>query len=137
MYYSFNEIFDSVFGTADDDFKALRRGYGGAHPFSCQCLSCTFVKLTAAPTTDFLLTQEMPGVKKENVSVTLKANLLNIKWTSRLGESKNFSTTISKHFDLDKLDCSYDNGLLTIKVPLKKQLPQEPPEIPETKIEIK
>lgn len=112
--------------------------YGGGHPQSCQCLSCFVDRQLAAPKRPFYFTVELAGVKRANIDVTLKGEFLNIKWTTRLGELKNSSTLIgSKYYDLDKISCTYEDGLLKVMVPLKDLEPEIPPNIPEKKIEIK
>lgn len=130
---SFNSLFDEVFGPT-----RLLDSVPRVHHSRCTCLSCHFAQVLAPPTSDFLLTLEMPGTKKQDVSVTLKGDLVRIEYTTRYGESKAHTTSIgSKYFDVSKLDCKYEDGLLTIKAPLKKIKPETPPEPPETKIEIK
>ena len=136
---TFDSLMNNVFSSLDDDFRLLRQGYiGGTHPYSCYCLSCTFTKVLAPPDKDFFLTVEMAGTKKKDVKVTLKGDLLHIQYTTRLGELKSHSVTVgSKYYDLDKLESSYEDGLLTIRAPLKKAKPELPPEPPEKQIEIK
>lgn len=135
---SFNSLFDSIFGTSQDDFRLLKQSYGGTHPYSCNCLACYYNKVFTAFDKDFRLTMEMAGTKKSDIAVTLKGEVLNVKHTTRLGELKEYSVTVPrKYYDLDKLECAYEDGLLTVTVPLKKIKPEAPPEIPETQIKIK
>jgi HSP20 family molecular chaperone IbpA len=116
---------------------------GGTHPYACTCYLCrgsTWHPLQEykGPQHDFWFDIEMPGTKKESISVKQKGGIINIAWDSRLGERKTQSLPIgTKYYDMEKLSVTYRDGLLKIHCPLKAEFPPEPPQEPEIDIEIK
>jgi len=138
----FNSNFKSIISSVWNNDEKYNCGGMWIHPIGCQCSGCKVdwmevLKFTG-PTTDFITWLEMPGTKKKDLSIKLKGSILTVKYTTRLGEAKTYTCTISeKFYEVDKLSCSYEDGLLTIKAPLKKEKPPEPPQEPEIEIEIK
>lgn len=116
---------------------------GGGHPYSCTCFLCRSsswnpLKEYQGPQHDFWFVIEMAGTKKESISVKQKGGIINVVWTSRMGELKNQSLPIGdKYYDMEKLSVTYTDGLLKIHCPLKQERPPEPPQEPEIDIEIK
>lgn len=89
------------------------------------------------PTRPWESSLELAGIKKANIAVSVKGDFVKIKWTTRLGEVKDIQTFIGgKYYDMDELECKFEDGLLTVIVPLK-QAPPEPLAEPEKQIEIK
>jgi HSP20 family protein len=75
---------------------------------------------------------QLPGVKPEDIELTARQNSLTIKsqhsstkeekkenWVVKEIRSGSFgrSITFDKQIDIDKIDTSYENGVLTISVP--------------------
>lgn len=124
----------------------------GQHSSTCNCSTCqSFTSLSrlvvgewpplwagySAPTVSFSYDIEMPGTKRESIVAKLKGETLKLSWSTRLGEGKTQSIPFDKTYDLNKLSCSYQDGLLKIYVPLKETQPPVPAEEPEIDIEIK
>lgn len=90
-----------------------------------------------APTSDWRIDLEMPGVKKSSISVKVKGPFVLVTWTDRLGAMQHRSLHVgTKYYDLTKINVVYENGLLDIHVP-RIPPPPPPPEDPEIEIEIK
>lgn len=90
------------------------------------------------PKHDFHYDIEMPGVKRENISVKAKGGNVTVVWTSHLGETKTQMLPIgTKYYEMEKLSVTYADGLLKIHCPLKPEFPPDPPQEPEIDIEIK
>lgn len=121
------------------DFDLIpSRVIGGTHSYSCHCRSCSRLKELVLPSKQFKISLEMAGTKRDEIKVTLKGETLDVKYSTRLGETKYYSAQVSsKFFDLDKIECKYEDGLLTVTAPLKDQEPEKLPDPPEIKIEIK
>lgn len=122
--------------------------YGpGGHGDNCLCFICnkgarTFTRDIFGPYVppqyDFFFQLDMAGTKRTDISVKLQGSQLKIVYTTRLGEQKVSSHIIGdKYYEQDKITCTYENGLLTIKVPVKKVKIEELPLEPEIEIEIK
>lgn len=116
---------------------------GGGHPYGCNCFSCGGMSLIPlkeykGPEHDFYFDIEMAGTKRDSLSVKSKGGMVIVKWTSRLGESKQQTLPLGdKYYDIEKLSVKYEDGLLKIFCPLKPEFPPEPPQEPEIDIEIK
>ena len=80
----------------------------------------------------FQVKVQLPGIKPEDIELTVRQNSLTIKgqhsstkeekkenWLVKEIRSGSFgrSITFDKPIDADKIDTSYENGLLTISVP--------------------
>jgi HSP20 family protein len=62
---------------------------------------------------------EMPGVTKENIKVTENQGMVNI--TAENGDRKyNKNIPTGKKLDADKSKANYLNGILELKIPLRK-----------------
>jgi HSP20 family molecular chaperone IbpA len=81
-------------------------------------------------TKDFREVLELPGVKKSEISISHDgANLwIRIASTKRSG-SKSFYLPPSR-YDIDKISVTYEDGILTVEVPLMESLKAAPKEIP-------
>lgn len=70
---------------------------------------------------------DLPGIKKEDVQISVKDNFLEIKAERK---SKNTSVerkyTISKNVDCDKISAKMEDGVLTITLPPKNQEKEKP-----------
>lgn len=91
------------------------------------------------PDVDFSREIEMAGTKKTDISVKLKAGQVTVTWTTRSGLLRSWSYFLGeKYYETDKLSVKYEDGMLYLSCPLKKQVPPpSPPEQPEIDIEIK
>jgi HSP20 family protein len=78
-------------------------------------ITSTETPMTVGVFGDFKI--EMPGVPKEKVSVTVKANELRIKWTDRHGATRQRYLTIPSKVDLSKVTSTLKDGLLTVTIP--------------------
>lgn len=59
---------------------------------------------------------EMPGFGKEDVSIKVKNNILNVF----IGEEKSYSYRLSNKYDFDGISASADKGVLDVFVPFKE-----------------
>lgn len=115
----------------------------GVHSFGCRCFECSSATWSniftfRGPEHDFFCDIEMPGVKRADISVKTRGDIIVVVWTTRMGERKTETYPIGrKYYDLDKLSVKYEDGLLRIRCPLKPEPPLEPPQEPEIDIEIK
>ena len=81
---------------------------------------------------DFTIRVELPGVKKEDVKITVQNNILTIRGEKKQEAEKegdNYhrversygafqrSFTLSNTLKADKIEASYDNGVLSISLP--------------------
>jgi hypothetical protein len=119
--------------------------YGGDHPYACRCFTCGSDRFDMRsllkdlrPDVDFSYELEIAGTKKTSISVKTKGDQVNITWTSRLGKAELKSFPLNRDFyDLEKLSVTYEDGLLSVFCPVKREIPPEPPQEPEIDIEIK
>jgi HSP20 family protein len=90
---------------------------------------------------DFQIKVELPGVDKKDVKITVQDDVLTIKGEKKKEEEKKGENyyrvercygTFQRSFTLpssvasDKIDASYDNGVLTIRIPkLEEAKPKE------------
>lgn len=75
------------------------------------------------------LSVDLPGVKPEDLSVTLEGRTLKIKGTQR-GKQLSYSYLISKEYDAGNVDAQLENGVLTLTF-------NKAPELEPKKVEIK
>lgn len=74
-----------------------------------------------APTSDFKATYEIAGVKKNEIDVSYANNQLLIKINSKYKGNRSVCQSLrADYYDVDKIDVKYEDGLLEIKVPLKR-----------------
>jgi HSP20 family protein len=81
---------------------------------------------------DFHIKVELPGVKKEDVKITMKNNTLTVRGEKKLEQEKNGekyhriersygmfqrSFTLPTSVLSDKIEAEYDNGVLSISIP--------------------
>jgi HSP20 family protein len=92
---------------------------------------------------EYRLTAELPGLKPEDVDISISGNTLTIKGEfseEQEGERKNVhfrerrygkfqrSTTLPSTVDADKIEASFENGVLKLSLPKKEQV--KPKQIP-------
>ena len=92
---------------------------------------------------EYRLTAELPGMKPEDVDISISGNTLTIKGEfteQQEGERKNVhfserrygkfqrSTTLPAAVDVDKVEASFENGVLKLSLPKKEQA--KPKQIP-------
>jgi HSP20 family protein len=85
---------------------------------------------------DYIITAELPGIEKKDIKITFQNNMLNIsgeKKEEKEMDNRNFhrverrygkfsrSIAIPSSIELDKIDASYKNGILTVKVPKSEE----------------
>lgn len=70
---------------------------------------------------DVVISFEIPGVKKEDIKLNFDKPYLNLESTSVTGKLYNYSYKLSNHLDIDNLTSTYENGLLQIRIPKKKE----------------
>jgi HSP20 family molecular chaperone IbpA len=64
---------------------------------------------------------ELPGVKKEEINISSKGNILSIEVNSKTplrDIEKNNSWRVKECYDLDKTEVLFKDGLLTLSIPL-------------------
>lgn len=67
---------------------------------------------------------ELPGVRKENIEISIEKNLLSVSATRKKGEmelSYKRDFRISDEIDSNEIKASFENGLLVLKLSKKKQ----------------
>ena len=94
----------------------------------------------------FILEAELPGIKKENIDLNIENDCLTISAARKAGETEQKRNYIKRErfygsfcrsfdvsgIDIDKIEASYNDGILTIVMPKKGQI------VPPTrKLEIK
>ena len=81
------------------------------------------------------LRADMPGVSRENLSIGVDGDNLSIEGTVGLGETANLkaiyaevrvaqykrSFVLSRDLDIDRIDASLVNGVLTLRIPKREQ----------------
>lgn len=92
---------------------------------------------------EFRLTAELPGMKPEDVDISISGNTLTIKGEfteEQEGERKNIhfrerrygkfqrTATLPSTVDADKIEASFENGVLKLSLPKKEQA--KPKQIP-------
>ena len=125
----FDDIFDKAFPNLSDSFGvAFERG------------SYPKVDIIDEPT-KIVIEAEIPGLKKEDVSIDVKENILTIQGRKNVTEStqdinKTYikrelkrssfarSFIIGDNIDINSADAKFDNGMLTVNLTKKK--PEEP-----------
>ena len=80
----------------------------------------------------FVFTAELPGISKDDVEITVENSILTLKGERRFNEAdgeKNYrrieraygsfsrSFTLPKAVDAERIDASFEDGLLTVNVP--------------------
>lgn len=85
----------------------------------------------------FMLTAELPGVKKENVKINLNHNTLTIEGEKKTSEEKKNessyfnerfygkfkrSFTLSADIDADKIKADFQDGILTVSLPKSERI---------------
>lgn len=80
----------------------------------------------------FVVDIEMPGVSKENIAVKFFNEYLMINWKDRQGTSHTYKYRVpDTYYNRNKITCKYENGLLSITIPIR----EEPNNEVEVKIE--
>lgn len=84
----------------------------------------------------FELTMELPGMKKENIDISIENNMLNISGERKATREEDGRTyhrvesrfgTFSRNLPLpynvddEEIEASYDNGVLTVNIPKTEQ----------------
>ena len=78
---------------------------------------------------------DLPGVDRDSIDVTVERNVLQVKAQRQRTQKDSVETVISERpmgvftrqlflgdtLDADKLDASYDNGVLTLRIPVSDQ----------------
>jgi len=64
---------------------------------------------------------ELPGVKQEDVDVTVEGRLIKVTGTNRHGTEFNYSYTLKSTIDETMITAKLEHGLLTIGLPKKKE----------------
>lgn len=64
---------------------------------------------------------ELPGVKQEDVDVTVEGRLIKVTGTNRHGTEFNYSYTLKPSIDEESVTARLEHGLLTIGLPKKKE----------------
>ena len=83
---------------------------------------------------EWIIYSEMPGVKKEDISITFEDSHLKIEAKKELRHKSNNLTNeeiyhgiyqrkfkLNKDVDSTKIDASYENGVLELRIPKKKE----------------
>lgn len=77
---------------------------------------------------DFFTELPLPGVAKDEISIEVKNSTLIVrvelkepKGFAKTYDGSDFSYFLSDKHDLDKIEAVMENGLLSIKIPLKKE----------------
>lgn len=65
----------------------------------------------------YVLTVEMPGFGKEDVSLKVKDNVLHID----ISEDQKYSYKLSDKYDFESISASADKGVLTVNIPFKAE----------------
>lgn len=76
---------------------------------------------------DFKVELELAGTKRADISVKLKGDKLYIQYLSARDNQK-YEAVYScpeRDFDYSKADCRYEDGLLTVKIPLRAEKENE------------
>jgi len=99
-----------------------------------------FIPLTdiAEDDNEWVIYSELPGVKKEDISITFEDSHLKIEAKKELKyKSKKYAKeeiydgTFQRRFrlgrdvDSTKIDASYENGVLELRIPKKKEKPKQ------------
>lgn len=106
------------------------------HFFNNDFLNWDFEINTGAPHYDiienddeYVLELMLPGFNKEDISINIEKDILKINGERKLNEKKNYNSKgsffgeFNKVFNLpenvnsDKIDASFENGILSIKIP--------------------
>lgn len=74
----------------------------------------------------FIVNIDMPGVDKEDISVSVDEDVLRLKATRKKAVSKRYDRTLylPKNADIDNIDLVLSNGVLTITIPTLKNKKQ-------------
>lgn len=83
---------------------------------------------------EWIIYSEMPGVKKEDISITFEDSHLKIEGKKELRHNSDNYTNeevhngfyqrkfkLSRDVDSTKIDASYENGVLELRIPKKKE----------------
>lgn len=108
------------------------------HSTGCQCFFCQVNCNMEAQIVDLSIDLEMAGTKRANISVKFVGSDLEIKWTSRHGvtQTRHWATP-EKLYDRSKISCTYQDGLLSVRIPAIKPKPAEKTPPQEIHIDIK
>jgi HSP20 family molecular chaperone IbpA len=75
------------------------------------------------PTEDLRLETELPGIKRDQVSVKFNGAYLVVEYTDRKKQKNSLRRYVpGTHFEQDATTCKLEDGLLSITVPLKKNV---------------
>lgn len=135
------------------DFRELRRGFNylssimeGLEEQSSETGISSFTPSVNSRETDkaYFVEVDLPGIKKEDVQIDLKDNILTIsgerkvqdemkeenyyKLESRYGKFVR-SFTLPKDVEVDKIDAKSENGVLEVKIPKQKVIVEKPKKI--------
>lgn len=140
---SMDRIFDSVFG---EMFPQTTKEFLGVDPFSRGSYPKVDVRNEEK---QVVIEAEIPGLKKEQVSVVVQDGVLTIKGDKRDEKTEDkkgvylyrelkrssFTRSFNLNDDLDaaNIDAKFENGVLEVTIP--KKLPLPPPSV--QKVEIK
>lgn len=72
----------------------------------------------------FTLEVELPGVKKENVSIQMEKNVLSVKGSRKRGETETTyerSFRVADQIDTEKVSAVMEDGILSISLSKKKE----------------
>jgi HSP20 family protein len=113
-------------------------------PFVSSIVAPSFKVDIAEDETAIFIEADMPGIKKEDIKVSMDDDMLTIcaernhseeektkeyHRTERSWGSLSRSFTVGENVDADNIEASYDNGELKIKVPKKAPEPKTGKEI--------
>jgi len=70
---------------------------------------------------DDLIELELPGVSKDKISISIEGTTLVITGEDRSGTKFRKAKAYTREFNLEDIDAAMANGLLSIKVPIKKE----------------
>ena len=109
-------------------------------PFVASIVAPSFKVDISEDDTAIFIEGDMPGIKKEDIKVSMEDDVLTIcaertkceeektkeyHRTERSWGSLSRSFTVGENVDADNIDASYDNGVLKIKVPKKTAEPKK------------
>ncbi len=101
-------------------------------PFVSSLVAPSFKVDIGEDETGIFIEADMPGIKKEDIKVSVEDDVLSISAERTQNEEEkkkgyhrierswgclNRSFTVGENVDVDKIEATYDNGVLKIKVP--------------------
>lgn len=114
----------SYYGMSSEDFYSLVKELFGdiscTGSGSCSCEKSIVSTIIKNDEEGAVVEYELPGYKKEEVSVNVEENILVIKVDGKKGK-KTINRKLSKTADVSNISATHEDGILTITIPCLKK----------------